>query len=64
MFWNTWSAQRATGYKDLSERVREDMENMGRYWDITEGFRCIIGNKERVLTMLKKFRVTLDHSVV
>jgi hypothetical protein len=32
---------------DLSEGAREDMGDMERYWDITEGVRDIMGNKKR-----------------
>jgi hypothetical protein len=34
-------------HKDLSEGAREDMWHMKRYWDITEGVKDIMGNKER-----------------
>jgi uncharacterized protein involved in copper resistance len=49
MFWDTIRC--TEDHKDLSERAREDMGDMERYWDITEGVRDIMGNKERVWAM-------------
>jgi hypothetical protein len=34
-------------HNNLSEGAREDMGDMKRYWDITEGVRDIMENKER-----------------
>jgi hypothetical protein len=44
-FWDTFRCTKK--HKDLSEGAREDMWHMKRYWDITEGVKDIMGNKER-----------------
>jgi hypothetical protein len=43
MFWDTIRC--TEDHKDLSERAREDMGDMERYWDITEGVRDIMGTR-------------------
>jgi hypothetical protein len=45
MFWDTIGCTEK--HKDSSEAAKEDMGDIKRYWDITEGVRDIIGNKER-----------------
>jgi hypothetical protein len=40
-------------HKNLSEVVGQDM---GRYWDFTVGVRDFMGNEERDLVMVGKFR--------
>jgi hypothetical protein len=45
MFWDTIGCTEK--HKDPSEAAKEDMGDIKRYWDITEGVRDIIGNKER-----------------
>jgi hypothetical protein len=49
MFWDTIGCTEK--HKDISERAREDMGDMERYWAITEVVRDIIRNKERDLAM-------------
>jgi hypothetical protein len=44
MFWDTIRCTEK--HKNLSKGAREDMGNMKRYWDVTEGVRDIMGNKE------------------
>jgi hypothetical protein len=39
-FWATMGCTER--HKDLSERVKEDMGDMGRYWDIKDGVRDIM----------------------
>jgi hypothetical protein len=51
MYWDTIRCTEK--HKDLSEGAREDME---RYWDITEGVRDIMGNKESDLAVTGFFR--------
>jgi hypothetical protein len=45
MFWDTIRCTEK--HKDLSGGGREDMGDMERYWDIPEGVRDIMENKER-----------------
>jgi hypothetical protein len=59
MFWNTmWCTER---HKDLSRGVREDIRDMGMYWDITERARDIMGNNERDWAVEGKFRVIFGY---
>jgi hypothetical protein len=45
MFWDTmWCTEK---HKNLFEGSREDMDEMERYWDFTEGIRDIMGDKKR-----------------
>jgi hypothetical protein len=49
MFWDTIRYEETQ--KDHSKGAREDMGDMKRYWDITDGVRDIMGCKERGLDM-------------